>query len=179
MKTDITGVKWHIDDKGTWLSVKVASPKEAKGICEGIVRDKTYTVEITPKRKKRSLNANGYMWELCEKLAEANGITKEDVYRKAIKEVGVFKDFSSLSESDAKTLRTAWEMLGTGWLTEQLDYMPDGEHIIIRCYYGSSRYNTKQMSRLIDNIIEDCIACGIETMTPAELSLLKGAWSNE
>lgn len=46
-------------------------------------------------------------------------------------------------------------------------------------YYGSSTYNTEQMSRLIDNIVQDCKAVGIETMTPAELAALKDAWGKE
>lgn len=53
--------------------------------------DKEYTIKLDKVRKKRSLNANGYMWELCEQIAGKLGITKEDVYRQAIKDVGVFQ----------------------------------------------------------------------------------------
>ena len=139
------------------------------------------SVEIKPYREKRSLDANSYMWVLCDKLAkklsdEKVKITKEDIYRGAIKEIGVFKDFTNLSQNDAKTLRTAWEMLGTGWITELVDFMPDGENVVIRCYYGSSQYNTKQMSRLIDNIVQDCEAVGIETMTPDQIAEMKARW---
>ena len=40
-------------------------------------------------------------------------------------------------------------------------------------YYGSSTYDTQQMSLLIDHIVQDAKALGIETMTPAELEALK------
>lgn len=136
---------------------------------------KDLTAQFKPYKEKRSKDANAYMWTLCEKLAINQGITKEEVYRNAIQEVGIFKDFPNMSQDEASTLRTAWEMLGTGWLTEQVDYMPDGEKLLIRCYYGSSTYNTKQMSRLIDYIVQDCKAVGIETMTPAELERLYAA----
>lgn len=141
------------------------------------------SIKIEKYREKRSLDANSYMWVLCDKLAkklsdEKVKHTKEDIYRKAIQEIGVYKDFQNMSPKDAKTLRTAWEMLGTGWITEQVDYMPDGENVIIRCYYGSSQYNTKQMSRLIDNIVQDCQSVGIETMTPNQLAELKSRWGN-
>lgn len=43
-------------------------------------------------------------------------------------------------------------------------------------YHGSSTYDTAQMSRLIDNIVQDCKALGIETMTPDKLSILKEEW---
>ena len=34
------------------------------------------------------------------------------------------------------------------------------------------------MSRLIDNVVQDCQAVGIETKTPDELALLKSRWSD-
>lgn len=67
-------------------------------------------------------------------------------------------------------------MLGTGWITEQVDYTQDGSQVVIRAYYGSSQYNTKQMSRLIDEIVSDCKEHGIETLTPNELARMKEEW---
>lgn len=142
------------------------------------------SIKIDKYREKRSLNANSYFWLLCNELAGALSdekvkYTKEDIYRKIIKESGVYKDWEGVSPTDAKTLRTAWEMLGTGWITEQVDYMPDGENVIVRTYYGSSQYNTKQMSRLIDNIVQDCQAAGINTKTPDEIANLLSLWGEE
>ncbi len=147
------------------------------------LKEGEYTLEIKKKKKRRSLNANAYLWEMCSQLAEELSkdgkiFTKEDIYRKAIKDCGIYKDFSGLTSKDAETLRHAWEMLGTGWITEQVDYMSDGENVIIRCYYGSSQYNTKQMSRIINHIVEDCKAVGIETMSEQERSLLLEQWGN-
>lgn len=136
---------------------------------------KDLTLKISKFSPKRSKNANAYFWELCGRLSEKLNIPKDEVYREQIRHVGVYKDFQGISVPDAKTLRTAWEMLGTGWITEQVDY-DTSETVTVRCYYGSSQYNTRQMSRLIDNIVQDCEAVGINTMTPQELSLLKSEW---
>lgn len=46
----------------------------------------------------------------------------------------------------------------------------------VTVWYGSSTYDTEQMSRLIDAVVEDCKAVGIETMTPAELDALVSRW---
>ncbi|MGN0787089.1 MAG: hypothetical protein ACI4OB_06825 [Christensenellales bacterium] len=145
---------------------------------------KEYDLDITVKkhRERRSRDANAYCWVLCEKLAQAlssdrSKITKEDVYRQAIREVGVYKDVS-LDQDNALTFRKAWEMIGTGWVTERVDFSQDGTNETVRFYYGSSRYNTKQMSRLIDGLVQDCQAVGIETMTPAEIAELKSKWDN-
>lgn len=167
---------WMLMPDGAYLMLK-CDRKEAAAVCDSMKPGKMYQAEIKQHRKKRSLNANSYCWELCTRIADKIlDHTKDDVYRAAIRKVGIYKDFCGLSEIDAKTLRAAWEMLGTGWVTEQVDYMPDGETLIIRCYYGSSKYNTKQMSRLIDFLVEECKELGIETMSPEELRSLMEAW---
>lgn len=155
---------------------------EAEGDVRGVFdkySQKDCDIEIKKHREKRSLDANSYMWVLCDKLARkinSPKITKEEIYRTAIREVGIFKDFGNLSEKDAETLMTAWQLLGTGWIAEQVDYEKDGEHVRIRCYYGSSKYNTKQMSRLLDWIIAECKEQGIETATPDEIARMKALW---
>lgn len=176
----INEVYTNFKTKKAVLNLSIDETNEALN-CYDNLHDNKVSIKIEKYREKRSLNANSYMWVLCSKLAEERSkdgvkVTKDDVYREEIRELNVYKDFENLSPSDAKTLRTAWELLGTGWVTEQVDYMPDGENVIVRCYYGSSRYNTKQMSRLIDNIVQDCQAVGIETKTPTQIAELLSLW---
>jgi hypothetical protein len=146
------------------------------------LKDFDVDVEIKRHRQKRSLDANAFCWVLCEKLADKLADedvkqTKEEIYRTAIREVGVYKDFPNLSQDEAKTLRTAWGLLGTGWVTEQVDFSQDGMKVKIRCYYGSSQYNTKQMSRLIDFLVEECKENGIPTETPEQIEKIKSLWA--
>lgn len=134
-------------------------------------------------KKKRSLNANNYLWTLCTKIAEVRSrdkvkVTKEDIYKDQIKDLGIYCD-DEIDLNKVKWRRSAWEMLGTGWITERVDYTPDGSKEIIRFYYGSSQYNTKQMSRLIDNVVQDCHALGIETKTPNEIADMMSLWEEE
>jgi hypothetical protein len=132
--------------------------------------------ELKPKKELRSLDANAYMWVLCEKIAKAVGSTKEDIYRDAIRDVGVWRDFHMVDESEAKSMRAAWERLGIGWVTEQVDFEQDGDHVVIRAYYGSSVYSRRQLSRVIDNLIQDAKAVGVETMPPEQLESLMRQW---
>lgn len=139
--------------------------------------EKIYMLEIKEKKQKRSLNANAYMWALCEQIAAVQGLTKEEVYRRAIKEVGIFRQ-AEIDDKAVNTLIHAWQLNGTGWIAEKADY---GEHdgfSLINLYYGSSTYNTAQMSRLIDYIVQDCKALDIETLTDREISLLTEKWGN-
>jgi hypothetical protein len=43
-------------------------------------------------------------------------------------------------------------------------------------YYGSSTYDSAQMSRLLDLITQDCKLQGIPYETPAEIARLKALW---
>lgn len=134
---------------------------------------KPVDVEVKEFREKRSLSSNAYLWTLLDKIAGAIGSDKESIYLDFVRQHGLFKDFT-LTEDEAKTFSVAWSKLGTGWPTEQVDYAPDGDHVVIRAYYGSSTYNTKQMGRLLDAVIEECKELGIETRPKEEIeSMLK------
>lgn len=165
------------DGEGTWLKLCVI-PADAQKARKAVLerQERVYTAELKEYREKRSLDANAYFWVLLDELSCALGETKEALYLRYVKECGIFRDFC-LSPEEARTFRKAWSMLGVGWQTEQVDYAEDGDRLIIRAYYGSSTYNTKQMSRLIDSVVADCKAVGIETLTPDKLSLLKGGWN--
>lgn len=57
-----------------------------------------------------------------------------------------------------------------GWFTEKVDEI--GEKTTLNAYYGSSSYNSKQMSRLIDNLVQDCKSVGIQTLDDIEIEEL-------
>lgn len=163
-------------DGSQLLTVRLT--EDARAIYDKL-KDCECDFSVKKHREKRSKDANSYMWVLCDKIAEVINSTKEEVYKTAVHDVGVFKDFCNMSQKDADTLRHAWELLGTGWVTEQVDYSHNGENVTVRCYYGSSQYNTKQMSRLVDYIVNECKCLDIETKTPDELAILKASWGNE
>lgn len=178
---NINNIAFDYFSKRVLLTIGIDEAHSAKRCYDELQGEKKLTFKISKYREKRSLDANAYMWLLCTKLAEERSkegvkVTKEDVYREQIKDLSIYRDYNDLPLPEAKTLQTAWQMLGTGWITEQVDYSPDGENVTIRCYYGSSQYNTKQMSRLIDNIVQDCQAVGIETKTPNQIAELISLW---
>ena len=125
--------------------------------------------EIEVKRKKRSKNANSYFWELLQKLCEEMNIDVIQEYRKRVKELGIFKQW----EIDAKNVPTfvhLWEDRGIAWFTEKVEEKED--KTIINAYYGSSSYNSKQFSKLLDNLIQDCRSVDIQTLDDREVEEL-------
>lgn len=117
-------------------------------------------LEIKEYKKPRSRNANALMWELCEKLAEAiPGISKEDVYRQAVHDVGTCFS-TSVPTAQADALVNSWTCRGIGWLAERIGQDDDTTSILL--YPGSSTYTTEQMARLIDYLIDECNAEGVQ-----------------
>lgn len=174
---NFTDASIEVGEKGFYLKTLI-QPSEVRQARQFVLsrRNRPYVLEIKEKKEKRSLDANAYFWQLLSELANALGSTKEELYLQYVHDFGPFRDFT-LTPEEAKTFRTAWSKLGSGWPTEQVDYAADGERVVIRAYYGSSTYNVKQMSRLIDSVVDDCKAVGVETMSPDKLALLKDEWN--
>ena len=163
-----------LDDR-TKLTLEI---NEKNDLCTGYDELKDcdkLSIEIKPYRKKRSLDANSYMWVLCDKLAEKIGCTKLDVYRQHILNAGVSRQ-AIIDENAVDTLAHIWRMTGIGWLAERVDGAGDPGYVLVNLYYGSSTYNTKQMARLLDSVIEDCKEQGIQTETPDEIAKMKALW---
>ena len=136
--------------------------------------DKPYILTIEKQKKKRSLNANAYCWTLCQKIAERVGTTKEVVYRKNIREVGGFTMLEMQSKAVPRFIET-WQSNGIGWFAEQ--YGEKYGFAMVAAYYGSSQYDTQEMSRLIDALVEEAKSLGIETMSPEEVERMKTSWT--
>lgn len=139
-------------------------------------KDKDYDLTITEHREKRSLDANAYAWVLIGKLAAVMHIKPVEVYRQQI--VGVGDNFTPMCvrEKDVNRFVSSWERNGLGWIVQDLGVSQVPGCRNLAAYHGSSTYDTAQMSQLIDNIVQDCKALGIETLTPDKLALLKEEW---
>lgn len=140
--------------------------------------EKELRVSLKQWRYKRTNNANSYFWALLDKLAETLGKRKTTLYKAYIKEIGGVSETVCVRDKAVKDLRKAWESKGLGWQTETMDSKIDGCTNVI-LYYGSSAYDTKQMSRLLDLVIQDCEAVGIPTLTRNEIDDMKRRWGYE
>lgn len=137
-------------------------------------QDKDKKYEIKEYKEKRSLDANGYMWKLIGEISKKLRIEKEEIYRDAIRNIGVYEVIPVKNEAVNRFIE-GWCHNGLGWICETTKSKLEGFTNIL-AYYGSSTYNTKEMSRLIDLIVQECKQLDIETMTPSELSILKEEW---
>lgn len=133
------------------------------------------SIEIKPYRARRSLDANAYAWVLMDRLAEKLNESKENVYREYIKHIGGNSETVCVKNNAVERLCEGWQKNGIGWQTDTFPSKIEGCTNVI-LYYGSSTYDSSQMTRLLDLIIQDCKQQGIPVETPDEIARLKSLW---
>lgn len=127
-------------------------------------KDKDINVDIKLFKLKRSGAANRYMWVLVDKIAEAQKLTKSEVYRREVKEIGGASDIMVVKNHAVEKFCSSWEKQGLGWQTEVVPIDDEESNVIV--YYGSSTYTRDQMTRLIENLLFEAEGLGIDTETP-------------
>ena len=139
------------------------------------LREGLISLECKKWKNRRSLDANAYMWVLVDKIAKATRQRPADVYRHAIRQIPGHSTIVCVQDKAKDVLKQQWEARGLGWQTEELDSRIEGCTNLM-LFYGSSTYDTEQMSLLIDTIVDDAKELGIETLTPFELEGMVQAW---
>ena len=169
----VSGARWQQDSDGAWLCLRVPSPQSAMAVCDALRPEREYTAKIT--RKGRSLDANAYYWAMVNRLADHYSLPPDEIYREQIRMIGGAYDVVCVKVSAADKLCREWAHNGIGWMADPFPSKLDGM-TNVRLWYGSSTYDTRQMSMLIDQVVADCKAAGIETLSERERSLLLDQW---
>ncbi len=159
-------------DGGYLLTI---ATRENVGVLYDELHETDVDVTVKKHREKRSLDANAYFWVLVDRLAEKTRIPKTDIYRRYIREIGGNHEMVCVIDSAVEKLRNGWEHNGPGWQTDTMpSRIPGCTNVIL--YYGSSTYNTRQMSHLIDMAVQDCQEQNIETLSPEKLAGMMEEW---
>ena len=135
------------------------------------LKEEKLSIEIKKYREKRSLDANAYFWVLLQKMAEMLKREKDELYEEMICKYGVFEHYIVKPKAVART-KEMWRAV-----RELGEVTVNGKTgIQLQCYFGSSTYDTKEMSVLIDGVVGECKEMGIQTLTPAEIEDMKRKW---
>jgi len=128
-------------------------------------------VKVSQYRNRRSLDSNAYLWVLFQKMAEVLRTDKWSIYLQMLKKYGQFT-YIVVKLAAMEAVKKQWrecEEVG------EVDI--HGEKAIqMLCYYGSSTYDTKEMSNLIDGVVNECKELDIETLSSEELNRMKSQW---
>lgn len=176
-RIDVTNPSLSFANNKYRLSFDIGNPVKARQMIF-TVREKQIdklVVEVDKPRNKRSLRSNSFMWEICGRIADVVRVDKNDIYRQAIRETDNFYQFVIENEK-VEHFQRIWKGHGEGWFADVIDNAEDKPGCkLIFGYYGSSQYDTSQMSDLIDRVLENAKHLGIEVLSERERSLLESA----
>lgn len=150
---------------------------EVMQIPKGIdaLRDIALRISLKKWREKRSLTANAYYWVLVQKIAESINQPQAVVHNILLRAYGVLDivDGDSMTVFVPDTEEAANEVLRKEtYHLRPTSKVIDGKKGRLRAYrimLGSSYYDTKQFSTLLDGAIQECKEMGIETLPSDEI----------
>lgn len=121
-------------------------------------------VEIKKHRDKRSLSANALLWKCLGEIAQALKVDKWEVYLKMLRRYGLYT-YVCVPPGAVEMLKRQWrecEEIGTININGR-------EATQLLCYYGSSTYDSKQFSVLLDGVISEMEEMGLEPPTSEQM----------
>ena len=144
---------------GEWL-VSFTTRDDPRKLLDDLQGDEI-SVEMKRFSPKRSKDANAFCWALCSDIGRAlrPPIPKEDVYRMAIRSVGVYTDVT-VCTWNVETLIRRWTSHGEGWIADVIDDAGIGRKKVF-LYYGSSTYTVEEMRILLDWLVDQAEQMGL------------------
>lgn len=147
------------------------------------IKDKLLSIVVKQYRRKRSLDANAYYWQLLSKLAEQIKVSKPHLHNLLLRRYGQPEIIDGqmvylvLPDSDSGSKKAdeaeTYHIRPTAQVKDGTDGLQYRTYIMLR---GSSTYDTKEMSELIDGLVSECREQGIETLPPEEFDRMMLAY---
>ena len=137
-------------------------PKEIVEWLFGQDRNKLF--DITEHREKRSRDANALLWACLGELAGALRSDKWTVYLQMLKRYGKYT-YICVKPKVVEAVKRQWresEEIGRVNINGQ-------EAVQMLCYFGSSTYDSKEFSVLLDGVISEMKEMGLETPADKEM----------
>lgn len=130
-------------------------------------KDKQF--ELKEYKQKRSLDSNAYCWVLCDEIAK-------ELSKDGILQIGTFEPMI-IEEKAFENFKRIWQRQGLGFLVQEVSRKD--KCVKVHCYYGSSTYDSKEMSLLINLLVELAKSLNIETKSDKEIESLLKEWDKK
>lgn len=138
------------------------------------IKDKKLRISAKQYREKRSLDSNGYAWHLMQRIAEQCHTTKDEIYIRCLQRYSrsfthmiVHPEIIPKLEEQYRVVIDLGDVLVNGKLGRQ-----------VQVYFGSSTFDTKEMSVFLDGIISECKDLGISTLPQSDIDRLNAEWDS-
>lgn len=141
---------------------------------ERLKDDEKLSIKIVKYRKKRSLDANGLLWHCLGEIASSLQADKWDIYLQMLKRYGKYT-YICIKPNMVESVRSQWrecEVVGNVNINGT-------EAVQMLCYFGSSTYNTKEFSVLLDGVISEMHEMGLEVPPSTEMKRALEEWERK
>jgi len=129
--------------------------------------------DLKEHKEKRSLDANGLLWACLQEIASALRTDKWSVYLQMLKRYGKF-DYVIVREKAVEAMKKQWRELEE---VGEIDI--HGEKAVqLLCYYGSSTYDKREFSILLDGVISEMRDIGLIPPPDRQTRELLESWGN-
>lgn len=147
---------------------------DAEKIQKDINAGKSYVIDISRKRQKRSLDANAFLWACLADMAAKLHTSKDELYLQMLERYGRFTHIICTPAAvdrvrrEFKTVRVLGEVTVNG-----------KQGIQMQVYYGSSDYDSKEFSILLDGVLSEAKEMGLEYISEADKALMLEEWGKK
>lgn len=134
-----------------------------------MLQDRDQIFDIDVHREKRSLTANGMLWACIGDIAKAMKppLDKWEVYLMMLKRYGKYT-YICVKPSAVETFKKTWrecEELGEIEIN-------GSKAVQLLAYFGSSTYDSKEFSELLDGVISEMVQMGLQPPPSSEMRRL-------
>ena len=171
---NVTGVTKDWKTGAYNLSFSVNEGESALIELESLQSAEKLEIDVKQYRKKRSRDANGMLWACLGEIAVATRADKWDIYLLMLKRYGKFT-YVCVKPEAVEDLKRQWretEVVG--------DITINGKKAVqVLCYFGSSTYNTKEFSVLLDGVISEMQDLGLQPPPSQEMKRALEIWEEK
>lgn len=171
MKAKWHGKPFHDYASGKWLVTFETTVPPAE---YDKTKDKELIIDIKQNRPKRSRDANALLWACIGEIATEIRADKWEIYLQMLKRYGQYT-YICVKPQAVDMVRKQWrevEEVGTVNINGR-------ESVQLLCYYGSSTYDTKQFSALLDGVIYEMKELGLQAPTSEEMRRSINEWEKK
>ena len=157
--------------KGDCCLITFSTPFDIGDIAE---HSELMDISIKKHRNRRSLDANGLLWKCLSDIAQSIGADRWQIYLQMLRRYGQHTYICVPPQAVEATKRQWRECEELG----EID-INGRKAIQLICYFGSSQYNTKEFSILLDAVISEMREMGLRTPADEEMDRALELWERE
>ena len=121
--------------------------------------EKEYQLEIKELKSTRTIQQNRYMWTLIHEISKEQGMDDMEVYIQALEEANAKYEYIMAPEEAEENLKKGFRAVKV----VRPEIHNNKKFYVYKCFVGSSKFNTQEMTRLIDVVVGWCHELNIST----------------